>query len=904
MNALPSGTVTFLFTDIEGSTQLWENHPEAMKTALARHDSILREAIESNHGHIIKTTGDGFHAVFETAIDAVHATLAAQRAFQASELFENSEASSLRVRMGLHTGEAELRDGDYYGQSLNRAARVMSVGYGGQILLSSVTADLAREHLTGGESLIDLGEHHLKGLLRPEHIYQLTSPGLEQNFPALQSLSAKTNNLPPQLTSFIGRERELAEAKKRLGNSRLVTLIGPGGTGKTRLSLQVGVEQLHHFKDGVWFVELAPISSPALVISAIASVFDLREVQGVPFSNVLLDYLRAKELLLILDNCEHLVEASAQAADQILHACAQVKVIASSREALGIDGESVFRVPSLPDTDATRLFAERAAKVDSRFRVTEQNASSIAQICTRLDGIPLAIELAAARVKLFTPEQIAQRLDDRFKLLTGGSRTALPRQQTLRALIDWSYLSLNEMEQRALRRLAVFSGGWTFEAAESAVGESEAMDGLLGLVNKSLVNVEEQEGASRYRFLETIRQYAMEKLLESGEAVEARNCHLEFVLQIAEKSDQRMFGAESGEWLDQMELEHDNLRAALEWAASNDILKAMRLALGLGGFWTSRDYNSEARYWCRTILERSESLADADEHRAKLYAMWGWTAVTTGNHKESRAAAEAGLPLARKADEKRTIVHLLIILGLSSLFIGDMDVALQATEEALLLARQFGFKGELAMALTSQAQVNYFGTRDPALSKKNLDEATALGNEAGFQWITSMSAYGAGRLAGHLGDIDTARAKFMESAEISKRFGNRRMVYSSRSEFAHVLREHGVFDEAYEIYKEVIPGWKDLGHRAAIAHELECIAYILIKREEPERAASLLGAAEALRQIIDTHMTQLEREEYEREVAALRAGMEERDFHATWEKGRAMTMDEAIELAVKTMEEI
>ncbi len=419
MDRLPSGTVTFLFTDIEGSTQLWETQPEAMQDALARHDSILRQAIESNNGYVIKGTGDGFHGVFERAIDAVHTTLAAQRVLK-----DPICGLQLKVRMGLHTGEAEIRAGDYHGQALNRAARIMSVGSGGQILLSALTAELAREHLPGDASLLGVGEHRLRDLVRPEQLFQLVASDLPKEFPALKSLNALPNNLPSQLTSFIGREREMQEAKKLLSFARLLTLIGPGGTGKTRLSLQIAADQLSEFKDGVWLVELAPLAEPAFIISTIAGILELHEVPGIPLINIITDYLRARQLLLILDNCEHMIEESAKIADHLLHACPQLKIIASSREALGIDGETVYRVPSLSlpehssnslmDYESTRLFIDRATKAEPRFHLTDHNASSITQICIRLDGIPLAIELAAARVKLFTPAQIAERLDDRF----------------------------------------------------------------------------------------------------------------------------------------------------------------------------------------------------------------------------------------------------------------------------------------------------------------------------------------------------------------------------------------------------------------------------------------------------------------------------------------------------------
>ena len=387
MSSLPSGTVTFLFTDIENSTPLWEKHPETMKSALANHDSLLSGIFSIHNGIIIKTTGDGFHAAFVTAADAVQSAIHIQQALLKGDWGE----VIIMVRIGLHTGEAEFRDGDYYGQTINRAARIMSVGHGGQILISEVTAQVAGEHLPETVSLLDLGKHHLKGLLKPEHIFQVNAPDLPHEFPPLKSVPTKTNNLPTQLTSFIGRERELHEASRALGSTRLLTLIGPGGTGKTRLSLRLAGKHIPDFTDGVWFAELAPISNPDDIPSTLASVFDLREVQNVPLLDILLDYLRAKHLLLILDNCEHIIESSAQIADQLLHTCPQLKIIASSREALGISGETVFRVPSLPMDDATRLFVERATKADSRFQLTDENASFVAQICSRLDGIPLAI---------------------------------------------------------------------------------------------------------------------------------------------------------------------------------------------------------------------------------------------------------------------------------------------------------------------------------------------------------------------------------------------------------------------------------------------------------------------------------------------------------------------------------
>jgi predicted ATPase/class 3 adenylate cyclase len=907
MGRLPSGTVTFLFTDIEGSTQLWEKHPEAMQDALAKHDSILREAIELNGGTVIKTTGDGIHSVFEKAIDGVNAALSIQRALQ-----EPICGLTIKARMGLHSGEADVRAGDYHGQSLNRAARLMAAGHGGQVLLSSVTADLAREHLPADVSLLDLGEHRLKDLVRPEHIFQLLVPDLTSEFPPLATLDALPNNLPPQLTSFIGREREMQEVRRLLTSARLLTLIGPGGTGKTRLSLELAADRLSDFKDGAWLVELAPLSDPAYILPAITSVLGLHEVPGIPLIHIVIDYLRAKHLLLILDNCEHLVEASAQIADQLLHACSHLKIIASSREALGIDGETVYRVPSLSlpdqssralmDFEATRLFIDRAAKAEPRFQLTDHNAASIAQICDRLDGIPLAIELAAARVKLFTPEQIAERLDDRFKLLTGGSRTALPRQQTLRALIDWSYQSLNGAEQRALRRLAVFSGGWTFEAAEAVAGEWDAMDGLLGLVNKSLVNVEEQNGRSRYRFLETIRQYAMEKLLESGEAKDVRDRHLDYFLEsidLADEADQRIFGQEDTEWLDRMEVEHDNLRSALEWAASNHPVKALRLAYVAGGFWVARDYNHEARKWCQLALERSGSLPGLEDVRAKVYGILGWSSIAIGEHKTGREAAEAGVALARTVGDMRTIGRILSVVALACTFLGEFPAGEAAIQEAEAITRQNNYVGELSMVLTTRAQITYFAYGDVERAKRYLDEAVAIGLGARLKWATTMSVFGIARIAGMMGDVATARAKFLESAETARRVGNKRLMYSCYSELAHVLRENGGLEEPLGIYRDLLPKWKDLGHRAAVAHELECIAYILAKKDETVRAATILGAADHLRTLIESSPTPMELAEYEKELSDLRGILSGLEFERAWEAGQKLSMEQAIDLAMQ-----
>ncbi|MFN2181403.1 MAG: adenylate/guanylate cyclase domain-containing protein, partial [Candidatus Promineifilaceae bacterium] len=462
---LPTGTVTFFFSDIEDSSHLWEAHPVGMREALARHDEILRTAVNANGGAVIKNTGDGLHAVFPTAHGAVAAAVASQKRL-AYEPWSSIAQDILKVRMGIHTGEAQERDGDYFGTAVNRAARIMAIGHGGQVLLSSVTAALCDDHSLENVALNDLGEVRLRGLARPEHVYQLEISGLPAAFPPLHTEGVLSGNLPQQLTSFIGREKEQEEVSHLLSTARLLTLTGPGGTGKTRLSLEVAGDLQDHYANGVWLVELAPLSDPAAVPTAVAGLWDLRENPMMSLERVLADYLRGKETLLILDNCEHLVAACAQLAAELLAAAPRLTILASSREGLGIAGETTVHLPtlripevgvsdleSLQGFESVQLFVDRARAVRPGFSLTAENAAAVGRIVRRLDGIPLALELAAARLKLLPPEQLAERLDDRFRLLTGGSRTALPRQQTLRALIDWSYDLLDDEERWFMRQM-------------------------------------------------------------------------------------------------------------------------------------------------------------------------------------------------------------------------------------------------------------------------------------------------------------------------------------------------------------------------------------------------------------------------------------------------------------------
>jgi predicted ATPase/class 3 adenylate cyclase len=924
MNDLPTGTVTFLFTDIEGSTLLWEHYPEQMKAILSRHDAILRDAIESNNGTIVKTTGDGVHAVFFRAMDTLKAAITSQQNLQSLRIKDGQSPAGpeqIKVRMGLHTGEAELREGDYYGQALNRAARIMEVAYGRQVLLSAVTASLVRDQLNVDMNLLDLGEHRLRNLARPEHIFQLASPNLSNEFPPLRSLSVLSNNLPVQLTSFIGRERELAEAKHRFENARLLTLIGPGGTGKTRISLQLGANLLPDFKDGVWLVELAALTHPSMVLQSFARVVYVREQPGMPLKELVVDYLREKHLLLILDNCEHLIDTCAKLAEEFLHHAQNIKIIASSREALGIGGETVYRVPSLslPEQvrytsqaatgfESVQLFVERGAAASPGFHLTDGNASSVTQVCQRLDGIPLAIELAASRLRMFSVEQIAARLDDRFKLLTGGSRTALPRQQTLRALIDWSYDILTVEEQALLRRLSVFAGGWTFEAGEAVCDDPDFLDNLSRLINKSLVFQDENEG-NRYRLLETIRQYGRDKLLEFGEGMRFRNRHLEYFLTFAKTGGQYIQGREAFSWANELRTEYDNIRAALEWGLAEDIESALRIVSALPYFWITQGYAVEGRGWALDVLEkvksqnsRSNDLTDNQLNaRADAYLSLSIIATDLGDNQLVLTSANESIRLAQRAGDQRILAFALAYLAAGKANLGEVEEAFPIAEEALTIARASKDEFALGYALTVMGEVSAMAKQDYESAQAYAEKSIALSKKMGYHWGYSMAIFGLGYMSKTLGDYQQARARFNDCLPIFHEIGDKHRINMIQSELAHIEREQGRYQQAIPMYRETIREWQRLGHRAAIAHQLECLAFIAKAQDQAECALKLLGAAEALREKIKIAMTPPERIVYDREVTDLKVSMGENEFITMWSNGRELSMELAIQFAVESV---
>jgi len=867
MQASP-GIVTFLFTDIEGSTRLWERQPERMRPALARHDALARAAVERHRGVIVKMAGDGAHAAFDDPLDAVGATLELQQALADPEA---TCGIALRIRCGLHAGVVERRDNDFFGRAVNRAARITGMAYGGQVLLSEAVAVLIRDRLPADVSLRDLGFVRLRDLADAERIYQVLHPQLQANFPALRALEATPNNLPQQLTSFVGRERELAEIAKSLEASRLLTLLGVGGIGKTRLSLQVASEMLDAFPDGVWLVELAPLTDPQLVPQAVASALGVEEELGRPVIEALEKHLRDRQLLLILDNCEHLLEACADLVRQSLQFGPRLKILTSSRESLNVGGEKTYPVPALavPDPfttitpealtqyEAVRLFVDRAVAAQPTFHVTEQNASAITEICRRLDGIPLAIELAAARLRGLSVDNIAVRLNDRFRLLTKGARDAIPRQQTLRALIDWSHDLLTERERVVFRRLAAFAGGWTLEAAEFVAADAEIdktsiLDLLVGLVDKSLVVVE-AEGA-RYNLLETVRQYAEERLADAGEERDLRQRHLEFYLAFAERAGVGLVGPEQAGWLGQLDADRENLLAAHAWCSgeSYGAESGYRLVHAIKLYWFMRGLLDLGH---RMTVEAISVPAREAHSLARCKALWvaGQICSYTGRYDEAQRYLHESLAIAQYHGDRRMMAAIHNILALAALGRGDRAAAQVHSEQALDLAREAGNKREIAVASNALAQLD--------------------------------------RMDGRL---DRAEPLYEEVVSLGHELQDREFVAIGLLGLAMVAIGRGAAGPARDLLREALTIADETDSRPAGQSVLEVSAGLAALQKDWRRSARLYGAAEA-----QTVRTGIRRDPADEAflqplLARTREAFDEPQFTQAATSGRALSFEQAI----------
>lgn len=709
--------VTYLFSDIEGSTRLWETEPQRIGPALARHDRLARDIVEQHGGRVVKMTGDGVHAAFDDAAAAVAAVLQIQLAM----VDPPDSMLPLNLRCGLHLGVDQRRDGDFFGPAVNRAARVMQAAHGGQVLLSQPVAERIERRLPQDASLRDLGVVRLRDLTTPERLYQLVHAQLRADFPALRSLASTPNNLAQQLNSFIGREQEIQEVKALLKKNRLVTLLAMGGIGKSRLSVQLGAEVLDDYPDGVWLIELAPLTDPGAVAQAVAGVLGVKEEAGGSVIDALLRFVRERELLIILDNCEHLVHAAADLTKRLLQGGPQVTVLASSRDALQVAGERIFQLQPLsaptPDDvaldrltrhESVRLFIDRASAVQPSFHLSLQNAAAVADICHRLDGIALAIELAAARMRVLSADAIASRLNDRFRLLTTGDRTVLPRQRTLRALIDWSYDLLTAPERAAFGRLSVFAGGWTLEAAEEvAAGEEierdDVLDLLARLVEKSLVSLD--VAGDRYRMLETVREYAAEKLEAAADAAQVRSSHLTYYLTLVEQARPHLVGPEQVHWLVRLGLERQNVLAAHAWCdrAVDGVQAGLRLSSALRIYWLTQGLLDEGMRFALAALARSDPTVP-DLNRGRTLYDAGHLSYESGRYGEARDLLAQSLDVFRSIGDRTRAVTVLQLLGLAWAGLGDLAAARRCGEEAVATARQQPNRYALGVALANLAQ--------------------------------------------------------------------------------------------------------------------------------------------------------------------------------------------------------
>ncbi len=852
---LPTGTVTFLFTDIEGSTRLWQQHPEAMPNALACHHAILNEAITAHEGYVFQIIGDAFCAAFSTVRDGLDAALAAQRALRDATW---SETGVICVRMAIHTGTADVRvgehtSGEYVSNlTLSRAARLLSAGHGGQILLSFISAELIRDQLPCDVSLRDLDAHRLKDLIHPEHIYQVVVSDLRSDFPLLKTLDARPNNLPIQLTSFIGREQEMARLKELLANVRLLTLTGTGGAGKTRLALQAAADLIDEFPDGVWLVEFAPLADPVLVPHSIATSLGLQLQSGRTIELALAEYLRERKCLLLFDNCEHLMDACWRISDALVRACANLKILATSREGFNIPGEVIYNVPSLAipsletptvqtltQYDAVRLFIDRAMTIQQNFALTNQNAAAVARICYHLDGIPLAIELAAARVNVLSVEQISERLADRFRLLTGGSRTALPRQQTLRALIDWSYSLLSPAERILFARLSIFSGGWTLEAAESicagdGIESFEVLDPLQSLVCKSLVVVGEGvERRVRYRMLETIRQYAREKLVDSGQLNLLRDRHLDWFLDFDERARPKLFSGEQVVMLNRLDAEHDNFRAALTWSLETAVEKGLCLAAGLYRFWRLRGYWFERLDWLMKLLAQTEAI-NPTSARAFALVTRGDIELSQGEYTDAEKSFAESVQIYRRLGDEKGLAESLGELARLSIAQGDFLRAGALSQESLEISRKIGDKFQISQALNRLAH-ELRAQGDQIRTNELLNESMALFSQMVdmgsvqnfFASPETQNAYFI--LASNeqdQGNFERARKFFEDGLTFFRKTGSSHEIAWFLRYLANLSLREGDLARAQTLYQESLQIVQDMKDKYCTAHTLDGLAQV------------------------------------------------------------------------------
>ena len=863
-----------MFSDIEGSTRLLRDLGDAYRGVQDEHAAILRKAIDDEDGTVIRTEGDSFFAVFRSAVQAARAVLAAQRGLAAHEW---THGAPLLVRMGMHTGEGVPGGDDYIGIDVNRAARIAAAAHGGQVLLSEATRALVEETLPDDVGLLDLGEHRLKDFDRPIRLFQLTAPGLRKDFPPPNTLEVPTN-LPTERTAFIGRDHELPGLVEMVRRRRLVTLTGPGGTGKTRLALRAAGKLLDDSPNGVFFVDLAPISDPGLVPSTIAAALGVREEGARPALDVLVDHLRPQKVLLVLDNFEQILEAATVVAT-LLDAAPDAKAIVTSRTPLRLSGEQEYPVPPLaipdlggPEPDlvsgfeSVALFVERARAVDPGFALTKDNASAVADICRRVDGLPLAIELAASRVRMLTPGAILQRLDRRLPVLTTSARDVPERHRTITATIDWSHGLLGKPERALFRRLAAFVGGWTFESAEEITNpggelEIETLDGLESLGEKSLVQRATSDHELRFGMLETIREYGLEQLKAAGEFDAIRTRHQITFLNLAERAERQLYGRESKVWLDRLESEHDNIHLAIRWAIeSGRVEDAMRLASALWRFWQIRGYLAEGRRLVEAVF----------------------------------ALPSAGMRSAVRAKA-------LLAAGSLAYWQGDLETAAREYEESVSISRELNDAQGIADGLLNLAFAE--GARgELELASQHLLEARRTYEELGDQRQAALATLGLGMTAIRTTDWMTGWNFTKEALARFESIGDPFGVGLSRSVLGHLSLVAGDNERGQREFLASLDAVEEIGDRLGLAVILEAVALIAGRRGRHDISLRLAGAAESVKKTAHGAAPPMPLYNFEdpRDLAGETHSPEQID--AALELGRDMPVEDAVALAREELE--
>ncbi|QBD77489.1 adenylate/guanylate cyclase domain-containing protein [Ktedonosporobacter rubrisoli] len=912
MRNLPTGTITFLFTDIEGSTVLWEQFPETMHSVVARHDELLYSIMQDNGGIVFKTVGDAFYVVFRTAGEALTAAVKAQRALAIEPWPE--QITSLRTRMALHTGEAESRGNDYFGQSLNRVARILSAGHGGQVLLSQTTVSLLHKLTLPGVSLQDLGEHRLKDIQHHEHIFQLVFNDLPSTFPPLKTLDRHPNNLPTQLTPFVGREKDLNAVSSLLKQDyvRLVTLTGPGGVGKTRLSLQVAANLTDSFTDGVYFVELETVREANAIAPVIAKTLRIPDSGDQQAIDLLQPSLKGR-ILLVLDNFEQIIEA-APLLLELLIGCHQLKILVTSRAALLVSGEyeyyiapllvpvlkPPFKLAELAQNEAVSLFIQRARTVKPDFQLTLSNGASIAAICAELDGLPLAIELAAARINLLPPQALLKRIGQRFKLLIGGERNRSARQQTLRGAITWSYELLDTHEKTLFEQLSIFTEGCLLEAIEAICpvaedSDHDLLDTLYSLINKSLLLQQEQEnGEPRFVLLHSIRGYALEQLQKKGEMESLQQRYATYYLDLAEQAASSYTGPEQRQWQARLEQEQANLQAALHWFIErNQIEPGLRMAGALWPFWLTHGHLQEHYASLEKLLAANATYKVAISVRAK--ALEGASRLTLRLNKRERAAAfaEEMLQLGQTLDDKEMIGNAYVMQADIAMRLGNHQQAVELLEQSLQIRRSLndsrgmaGLLNNLGNLALGQGQLE----RAAAFHEKSLALLREIGDERAIA-----------RILNHLGKVELLREHYEQATilyeESIRRFrkqGDAQGTATTLFSLGMVAFCQNNFARAIDLYQNSLTQFRDLDDQAGIAICLREIAQIACIWQQFERATRLLAQAQLLNKNIRESSSPLKQPEKDDLIETLHHSLDNTLFKVLWETGNVMTLEEAI----------